>query len=209
MSAKEKFNQQLLVEGNDDLHVLSALCQKFQVKQSFEIIDCTGIGKLLMQIPIRFKQSEVEAIGIIVDADIEIKGRWDSLRSILINQGFNVPADLPVTGLILTNANNKKAGVWIMPDNNLNGMLEDFISFLVPPNDQLLPIAHTTLGDIEQQELNKYTSAHKSKAVIHSWLSWQEDPGTPMGLAITKKYLTTDGEICARLVAWLNELFNK
>ena len=34
------FNKQLLVEGNDDMHVIMALCQKFTVAQNFEIIDC-------------------------------------------------------------------------------------------------------------------------------------------------------------------------
>jgi hypothetical protein len=96
-----------------------------------------------------------------------------------------------------------------MPNNNLNGMLEDFISFLVPQDDKLLPIVNTTLHDLEEKKLNKYKINHKSKAVIHSWLYWQEEPGTPMGLAITKRYLSTDQEICQRLVNWLKELFNE
>lgn len=36
----------------------------------------------------------------------------------------------------------------------------------------------------------------------------KEDPGTPMGLAITKRYLTTDSELCQQFVDWLNRLFN-
>jgi len=96
-----------------------------------------------------------------------------------------------------------------MPNNNLNGMLEDFISFLVPKEDKLLPIVHSTLDDIEKKKLNKYAPIHKSKAVIHSWLSWQEDHGIPMGLGITKRYLSTDEETCSLLVKWLDELFNK
>jgi hypothetical protein len=67
---------------------------------------------------------------------------------------------------------------------------------------------NTTLENIEKQKLNKYSLNHKSKAIIHSWLSWQEDPGTPMGLSITKRYLTTDEETCSNLIKWLNELFN-
>ena len=42
-----KYSQQLLVEGNDDLHVISSLCEKFEIKESFKIIDCKGIDKLL------------------------------------------------------------------------------------------------------------------------------------------------------------------
>jgi hypothetical protein len=94
----------------------------------------------------------------------------------LTTQGYTVPDELPLTGLIVTNAGNKRIGVWIMPNNNLNGILEDFISFLVPQDDELLPIVNATLQNLEDQKLNKYSLMHKSKAAIHSWLSWQEDP---------------------------------
>lgn len=206
---KEKFSKKLLVEGNDDQHVVLALCQKFDVPETFDVIDCEGIDKLNEQIPVRLKQSDIDTLGIIIDADREIKNRWASLKGLLSAQGFKVPNDLPSTGLVLTNGNNIKAGVWIMPNNNLDGMIEDFISFLVPKDDKLLPIVHATLADIEKQKLNKYPLVHKSKAVIHSWLSWQEDPGTPMGWGITKRYLTTDDETCLLLTKWLNELFSK
>jgi hypothetical protein len=96
-----------------------------------------------------------------------------------------------------------------MPNNNLDGMLEDFIYFLVPQDDELLPIVNTTLNTIEEGSLNKYAPIHRSKATIHSWLALQEDPGTPMGLGITKRYLTTDEATCKLFVDWINELFNK
>jgi len=201
-----KFNKQLLVEGNDDMHVIMALCQKFTVNENFEIIDCKGIDKLFTQIPIRLKQSGFETLGIIIDADAEIKSRWSTLKSIFSKQGISLPDEIPNEGLILK-TNSVTIGVWIMPNNDLNGMLEDFISFLIPKEDELLPVATQTLEAIEKEKLNKYIPAHKSKALIHSWLSWQEDPGTPMGLAITKKFLTTQEEICKRLIAWLSITF--
>ena len=207
MSTNEKFSSQLLVEGNDDQHVIWALCKKFNLKENFSVIDCGGINQLYEQIPVRFKQSGINTIGIIVDADTDLKGRWTSLKTLLTAQGFSTPDQLPAKGLIVTNSDNKTIGVWIMPNNNLNGMLEDFISFLVPKDDKLLPIVNTTLQSIEDQNLNKYSLKHKAKAAIHSWLSWQEDPGTPMGLGITKRYLTIDEEICSQLVDWLTILF--
>jgi hypothetical protein len=208
MSVNEEFTGQLLVEGNDDQHVIWALCVKFNLRQNFEVIDCKGIEKLHEQIPVRFKQSGINTIGIIVDADTNLQNRWSRLRDLLIAQDFTMPDELPSKGLILTNSQGKRIGVWIMPNNNLNGMLEDFISFLVPKDDKLLPIVNATLQNLEDNKLNKYSLAHKSKAAIHSWLSWQEDPGTPMGLGITKRYLTTDEETCLQLTNWLTSLFN-
>jgi len=206
MRIKEKFSKKLLVEGNDDQHVIWTLCEKFEVPEVFDVIDCEGIEKLYDSIPVRFKQSDIEAIGIIIDADTNLSGRWISVKNLLLSQGFNVPGDLPADGLVLSNG-NVKAGVWIMPGNSTDGMLEDFMSFLIPPGDQLLPIVDATLNDMENKELNKYALKHKSKARIHSWLSWQEDPGTPMGWSITKGYLTTDNQSCELLITWLQKLF--
>jgi hypothetical protein len=95
-----------------------------------------------------------------------------------------------------------------MPNNNDKGMLEDFVSFLISEDDKLLPKVDNALSEIEKEELNQYKEIHKSKARIHTWLAWQEDPGTPMGLAITKKYLSTTPIICQDFISWLNKLFN-
>lgn len=206
MRIREQFKKKLLVEGNDDQHVIWALCEKFNILETFDVVDCEGIDKLLAQLPVRLKQSEIAAIGIIIDADVNIGDRWNSIKTTLRNLNLNCPDDLPNQGLIFE-SDEIKLGVWIMPDNNLNGMLEDFISFLIPDNDQLLSIALETLQRIEGKSLNKYQTIHKSKALIHSWLSWQDDPGTPMGLAITKRYLTTDVEKCSQFLQWLSRLF--
>jgi hypothetical protein len=206
MRVNEKYDRKLLVEGNDDQHVIWALCEKFNISEVFDIIDCGGINNLYESIPIRFKQANIKTIGIIIDADINLSDRWKSVKNLLSNQGFGVPDNLPDEGLILSNR-NVKVGVWIMPNNNITGMLEDFISFLVPQNDKLLPIVDDTLDIIESKRLNKYLPTHRSKARIHSWLSWQEEPGTPLGLSITKRYLTTDQECCNLLINWLQKLF--
>jgi hypothetical protein len=200
--------KQLLVEGNDDMHVILALCQKFEINKTFDIIDCKGIENLIEQIPVRFKQPDVDAIGIIIDADTDLKSRWNNLKQIFSDQGIPLPVELPAEGLIVKESGSITIGIWIMPNNNVNGMLEDFITFLVPNDDKLLPIIKDNLNIIESKQLNKYKPIHKSKAVIHSWLATQEDPGTPMGLGITKRYLTTEEEICLKLVNWLNRLFN-
>lgn len=209
MNVKEKFNSKLLVEGNDDQHVIWALCEKFNLVENFDVVDCQGVDKLFDQIPIRFKQSGVKTIGVIIDADVELKKRWQSLKTIFSDLGFDLPELFPAKGLIAVNKEGIKVGVWIMPGNDQNGMLEDFISFLVPEEDRLLPIVNSTLQSIEDQGLNGYSLLHKSKAVIHTWLSWQKDPGTPMGQGITKKYLSTDQETCLKLIEWLTELFKQ
>lgn len=204
--AREKFNKKLLVEGNDDKHVIWALCEKFQVAETFDVVDCEGVTNLISQIPVRLKQSGVNTIGIIIDADTNILNRWETLKSVLGNYGFALSAEISANGFIIE-VNGFKIGVWIMPNNILNGMLEDFISFLVPEEDILIQTASNVLLEIENKGLNKYSAIHRSKALIHTWLAWQEDPGTPMGLAITKRYLTTDQNNCSQLIQWITNVF--
>ena len=199
-------DKKLLVEGNDDRHVIWALCEKHRIQETFDVIDCNGIDNLIKQIPVRIKESDVNTIGIIVDADENLNSRWSSIKDLIINAGFDIPVHLPKEGLITENE-TQKIGVWIMPNNNENGMLEDFITFLVPDDDLLLPVVKTTLDNLESVNLNKYPKKNKSKATIHSWLAWQEEPGIPMGLSITKRYLSTDEQTCCRLINWLNKLF--
>lgn len=208
MIVKEEFNQKLLVEGNDDQHVIWALCEKYHIRETFDVIDCSGIDKLIEQIPVRFKSSGIKTVGVIVDADVNLVKRWSTLKEELSNEGFNVPENIPQEGLIMHN-DLYKTGVWIMPDNRQNGMLEDFISFLIPHDDRLLPIADSIIKKIETDKINKYKMIHHSKAFVHTWLAWQEDPGTPLGTAITKRYLTTDEATCKRLIEWMNNLFSE
>jgi hypothetical protein len=207
MKNKEKYNKKLLVEGKDDQHVIWALCKKFGIPETFDVIDCGGIENVHDALQVRFKQSDIQTIGVVIDADTDLDKRWTEIKNRLVYQGFPGLDNLPESGLISSNTTNMKVGIWIMPDNNLNGMLEDFISFLIPQNDKLLPIVQTTLDDIERRNLNNYSPNHRSKATIHSWLAWQEDPGIPMGLSITKKYLSTDEATCQKFIHWLTELF--
>jgi len=207
MKTKERFNKKLLVEGGDDQHVVWALCENYKISENFDVIDCEGIDSLKEHIYIFSKQRSIQTIGIVIDADTALQARWTSIKNILTETGFTIPQDLLKEGLIVNNE-TQKVGIWIMPDNNTNGMLEDFISFLVPKDDKLIPVVDSTLCNIEKQKLNKYSDVHKSKAKIHTWLAWQENPGTPMGLSITKRYLSTDDEVCQRFVNWLKSLFS-
>ncbi|MGY0034376.1 DUF3226 domain-containing protein [Pedobacter sp. NJ-S-72] len=209
MKVNEKFAKKLLVEGNDDQHVLFALCEKHQIDHCFDIVDCEGIDKLFDQIPIRLKQSNIEVIGIILDADSDLRLRWDRLINIISPLGFNFPPDMPEEGLILINDQQIKIGIWIMPNNDLSGMLEDFIAFMVPADDLILPIVNKTMQEIEDAGINKYALIHKSKAKIHSWLALQQSPGSPMGLSITKQYLNAENETCDSLSHnWLKQLYH-
>ena len=206
---------QLLVEGNDDFHVVHALCKKYSVPVrnmedpsggDFSVKDCTGIiDKLIEQIPLQIKN--LQKVGLIIDADADINTRWQSLKGIFTNNDYTLP-ELPDPNGTIIHQNGKTIGVWLMPNNNNNGMIEDFIRFLIPDEDMLSDKATKVLEEIENEKSHKYNLIHRPKAFIHTWLAWQETPGTPLGKAITTKYLTTENrEIADRFIGWLTRLF--
>jgi hypothetical protein len=209
----EKTNSVLLVEGKDEVEVIEKLHQNLNVQQVFKIINFEGIDKLRKGIPVRIKSPEFNKIGILLDADTSMKSRWESMRDILRKEKFLlingevIPKLMPKDGLIATN-NEKIIGVWIMPNNELEGMLEDFIRLLIPNDDQLLPIAEEVIAKIETEKLNKYPPTHHAKALIHTWLAWQKKTGSPFGQAITANYLDTKNtEVCSNFMNWINRLF--
>ena len=205
----EKYESKFLLEGNDDLHVVWAICEKYRIAETFDVIQYGGIGNLFKQVPVRIKL-RVPNLGILLDSDSSIAARWTELKNLLKPFGYQIPDEPNLSGTVLiSNQHSTRIGVWLMPDNSLNGMLEDFARILIPVNDTLLPVAERVLEEIELSKIAKFSNIHRSKALIHTWLAWQESPGTPMGQAITKSYLDHNHELCVAFVDWLNRLFNQ
>ena len=78
---------------------------------------------------------------------------------------------------------------------------------LIPVDDVLLPKARAIVQEIETEGLHLYPVVHRSKALIHTWLAWQQVPGQPMGLAITAQALSHDTPLALAFVGWLRRLF--
>ena len=203
---------QLLVEGNDDRHVVWALCKQHSIPETFTVETPGqegGVDALLKSIPVRLKMSGLEALGIVVDADQSVQDRWAAICHRLRDAGYVALRSQPdPDGFIVDSPGRPRVGVWLMPDNQLRGMLEDFVSVLIPAGDPLAQRAENCLQEIEREDLCRYPLVHHPKALIHTWLAWQELPGRPMGQAITAHVLDHDKPLAARFVRWLNRLFN-
>jgi hypothetical protein len=186
---------QLLVEGKNDQHVIWALCKQHNLEETFTVETPNrqegGIDRLLYSIPVRLKSPGLQALGIVLDADQNLEGRWQALKSRLAEAGYpNLPTMPDVEGLIIHEQAKPTLGVWLMPNNQLPGILENFVAHLIPENDALVPMVETILQDLENRQLNRYPPAKRAKAFIHTWLAWQETPGQPMGQAITAHVLS-------------------
>ena len=95
-----------------------------------------------------------------------------------------------------------------MPDNNQNGILEDFIAFLVPDSDVHWVRAESCINRIPLAE-SRFPPERRSKALIHTWLAWQEQPGRPLGQAITARYLDAEAPHAQQLIVWIRRLLDR
>jgi hypothetical protein len=201
----------LLVEGEDDKHVMMHICGTRGLPHLDEIRSHNGIDHLLESFPVVIKASEDgDIIGIVLDADTELASRWQSLRDRFTRAGYDsVPMVPSMDGTIIeqpTDTLLPRMGIWIMPDNRSKGILEDFLKFLVPENSKLLDHVESSVKGIPDDE-RRFGPAAEPKATIHTWLAWQEKPGKPLGTAITAKYLDPSVPQVDVLVSWLSRLF--
>jgi hypothetical protein len=159
----------LIVEGIDDKYVINRLLQRRKITyKGFEIRDANGIRQSLNTFSIAIKSGNYDVIGIVVDADTDLLERWQDLRNLLIKGGYqHVPQNPNTKGTIIIDPEEElpTVGIWLMPNNQKTGMLEDFIRFLVPEGDELLPIAQNKINDIIKAGQNRFTQTHKSKGV--------------------------------------------
>jgi hypothetical protein len=211
--------KRMLVEGADDLNMCYHLFKyhgieilgKGQVQttspQRIEVVNMEGLDKLLAGIPKEVHKLDLKHLGILVDADENCASRWQTVRDILVKCGYEtVPAIPDPCGTIIREDDGPAVGIWIMPDNQLPGMLEHFCRFLVPEDDRLWVTAENALQYAIEQE-RRFHEQHTMKAHLHTWLAWQEDPGRPIGQAIAKKYLDPQASYAQPFMQWIRQIF--
>lgn len=158
----------LLVEGKDDEHVFYSLLGHHLIPECFSIKNAESIEKLLDRLEVELMQSDLGRLGIVVDADIDLVARWESLRNRLIKSGYStVPLVPDPSGTIIEEEGRPVVGIWLMPDNKLPGMLENFVSFLIPPNDLLWPMAEDVLQKVMEKD-RRFRESYEIKAQVHT-----------------------------------------
>lgn len=214
----------LLLEGPDDLFVLIHLLQRHQIvcndpekpdefeADTISIEVCGGFDgareTMVAQLKIMAGENRPQWLGIIVDADADPQARWRSFQAALTDAHYaHIPANPDPEGTIIDQPDLPRVGIWLMPDNRVDGSLEDFIRFLVPRDDTLWPHAEDAVRRLPDDP-RKFAKKDEQKALIHTWLAWQKEPGRPMGQAIMKKYLDSHSPHALQLIAWIKKLFD-
>ncbi len=208
-------NKILLVEGKDDEHVIYAIRDIYEIsKDSFKIKDKKGIENVLEETDSTLIDGNPDnCLGIVIDADEDLKIQWQRITSILRKADYDngIIPDIPdANGTVIKQEFKPTFGVWIMPDNVITrGYLETFLTFLVPEpeNNKNWQKAKSCVDSLEDKPFIKQVADHTTKAEIHTYLAWQKEPGKPFGTAITAKYLQTENPNCNKFAEWLKRLF--
>ena len=204
---KDEGSRILLTEGKNDCHVIASLCKQHQLPENFVLYDCGSDEKALKRLRALISGAKVmEVIGIVLDADNpNLRAKWDALEDRLAKENYELPNNPDINGTIITAEGKPKIGIWLMPDNNANGMLEDFCRALV--DESKMTFADECVDKAKQQGIATFIDNHRSKAVIHTFLAWQDEPGMPLGQAITANTLDGKKQTAQRFIAFLEKLF--
>jgi hypothetical protein len=193
----------LLVEGPDDQHVMWSLCARHAMPETFVVQTAGNDREVLKLLRTQPKTSDLERFAVILDADTDLERRWGEARGALLAAGYRDMPERPAPeGTIVHGPDLPPVGIWLMPDNRVPGILEDFLVFLVPAGDALLPLVNVFLDGIPEPA-RRFAAKDHAKARIHAWLAAQEHPGKPLGQAITARYLDAGSAAAAPFVAWL------
>ena len=207
---KKDTDKVLLVEGDNDCHVVMALCNAHKVPETFGIYQCgsdVGVLKRLNALIVRPNPPQV--IGVMLDGDKpSVAGRWQSIQDKLKNNNHSylLPNTPNADGTVVAAIEDKpKLGFWLMPNNQDSGMLEDFCATLAEPES--LAFARECVEQAHGRKVTTFKEVHRSKAVIHTYLAWHDEPGYPLGKAITRQTLRPGTDIAVKFTEWLKHLF--
>ncbi|MEO1374269.1 MAG: DUF3226 domain-containing protein, partial [Cyanobacteria bacterium J06635_10] len=198
MVKKKKYiAKKLIVEGEQDKRVIPEFIEAKGIPwgetRDTAIVDIEVYGGNQFIdsdfIATELKASGLTNLGLIVDADDDYKSRWESIRNACLKIIPDFPQELSKTGLIHQTNTGIKFGVWITPNNQQQGMLETFLSYMIDDENES---TWQYSQDVVKEAKNKGASfkySHFDKANIYTWLAWQNEPGRQLHQAIKERIL--------------------
>ncbi len=197
----------LLVEGESDKHVVHHLCRRQDGPMpSFRIEDKGTLGQVLDAIGPELKVSGRRALGILVDANDSLADRWGDLSNRCRAANIDLPRRPIASGTILEPGNGRpRIGIWLMPDNESPGEIEDFVQTMIPSDDPVWPRSESYVDQIPMAD-RRFRPGKLLRAKLYAWLATRENPGR-MGAAIGARDLRVDGALGSTFATWLRSLF--
>jgi hypothetical protein len=140
----------------------------------------SNLSPYLKAFPVRPGASGVAALGVTRDADDDVSRTFQSVCSLLTNQGLPTP---PAPGQIVGGA--PRVGVFLLPDNHNAGMLED-LCLTASRADPAMPCVDEFFRCVQVQAVR--VPNNMAKARVHAWLASQLEPDRRLGEAARAGY---------------------
>lgn len=225
----------LLVEGIADQEFFTACCEKAGLDGKMQIgpptkHGCKRDGKsnaisLLPDLMQQMNDGSVTGLGLVVDADTDHSNGLgfartkERVEAIAREYGYSYAKrlDSSTGGFYFTHADGlPEFGLWIMPDNNTDGLFEDFIKYsVIAEESKLLNQAIKTVADLfasppeKPKLIPKFKDIHTSKAEVATWMAWQTipAPGKSLRGAVDDNLLDFSQGHAQELIKWLRRIF--
>ena len=214
----------LFVEGIDDKHMVWRLCDRDSASFStaregvflkvtlraqsstFQIMEQDGRPNLLKAISTQLKGNGQVPFGIVIDADDNLGNSWSNVVKEFNGTGVQLPPSPDPVGTIIPQQGFiPKVGIWLMPDNQSRGELEDFALSMIRQNDTVWPRSHGYIESVPKSD-RKFVPDKINKAKVHAWLATKKEPGR-LGAAVGAGDLDVTGPLCKNFLDWLTRLF--
>lgn len=212
----------LIVEGKSDYFFFKKLCKKngfneieievytpdnFNDRETKQGV--INILQILIKLVVAFY---VDRLGIIVDADyVENGGGLDNTLSQIYEKikdhGYSKEyKKFENTGIYFESDKGlPKIGVWVMPNNLDEGMIEDWILSICNPIEQ--PFLDMVVQKVEGVKPIKFKEIHKSKAISSTWLAWQKKPGLGFFYLFKENLIDEQHTNYKNWIDWMNKIF--
>lgn len=212
----------LLVEGEADRGFFEALCRLLSISADVRVAtpkDTGGwyntkegvLSHLTSVLLPQLQDGQLARIGVVVDADRAKNGSGFAATlqrfTEALAQGDYRPNPAAAAGLVFSHPDGlADLGLWIMPNNLDEGMLEDWIKQCVTPSESAL-YQHAEKSIDAIPGAPKFRPWHRTKAEVATWLAWQKKPEHGLYNAAQPDLINVEAPLFKALQAWLKHVF--
>ena len=214
----------IMVEGESDKSFFEEVCKILGLNTKIQVAPPRDIGgqhnskegifKHLSSLLPLLDQGQLTHLAVVMDADHQLAGGLgcnatiSRMESILTPFGFSLRknSDPKKSGLVFDhNDGLNSIGVWVMPNNQNEGMIEDWMKMCVSASEKTL-LQHA-IQITKALPIQKFKEHHRSKAEIATWLAWQSKPDRGAYHALQENNFDSNSPAFQQLVDWLKRIF--
>ncbi|MBC8043533.1 MAG: hypothetical protein IAF08_08810 [Rhizobacter sp.] len=202
--------QLLFVEGKDEVNFFAALLKAINKSESIQVIDVGGEENFAIKVPVYTRMfTDVKTLAIVRDADENAANTFQSVQDTLLRKCETARGEsIAVPQKMGTFTGEKlRVGVFIMPDNQRGGALEDLSFEMIKEEDAAKMKCVDTF--IQCLSVDEKRFGHRvGKMKVQSFLAAKYEGKhliRELGIAALDKYFDFENPCLTGLTTFLSE----